>query len=351
VEGRARRGAADATGRDDRAQEGLDWELWRRIARTTEDLGFESLWRSDHFFSLFGPHSRNALESFVSLVLVAETTQRLRFGPLVSAITFRHPALTARMAAQIDVLSGGRFVLGMGAGWNVPEHEAFGFPFPPMGERLDRLEEGVQVVRALWGDAPAYFEGRHYRLQGAECYPKPVQRPLPIIVGGGGERRTLRIVARYADEWNSVGGGGERRTLRIVARYADEWNSVGGGGDGYRHKRAVLERHCAEVGRDPATIRHSQMAAFVIGRDEAEQHAHLARIVEQIPPLGRQDAAQALQGLRERGWLVGTPGEIVEQIGRFEEAGMSRIMLQHHAQRDFATLELVAAEVLPQVQR
>ena len=260
------------------AQEGLDWELWRRIARTTEDLGFESLWRSDHFFSLSGPHSRDALETFVSLVLVAESTPRLRFGPLVSAITFRHPALTARMAAQLDVLSGGRSVLGMGAGWNVPEHEAFGFPFPPVKERLDRLEEGLQVVRALWGDAPAFFEGRHYRLQGAECYPKPVQRPLPIIVGGGGERRTLRIVARYADEWNSVGGGL----------------------DGYRHKRVVLERHCTEVRRDPAAIRHSQMAAFVIGRDEA---------------------------------------------------GMSRIMLQHHAQRDFGTLELIAAEVLPQVQR
>lgn len=307
----------------------MDWELWRRIARTTEDLGFESLWRSDHFFSLSGPHSRDALETFVSLVLVAESTHRLRFGPLVSAITFRHPALTARMAAQLDVLSGGRFVLGMGAGWNVPEHEAFGFPFPPVKERLDRLEEGLQVVRALWGDAPAFFEGRHYRLQGAECYPQPVQRPLPIIVGGGGERRTLRIVARYADEWNSVGGGL----------------------DGYRHKRAVLERHCAEVGRDPAAIRHSQMAAFVIGRDEAGQHAHLARIVEQIPALGRQDPAQALLALRERGWLVGTPGEIVEQIARLEEAGMSRIMLQHHAQRDFGTLELIAAEVLPQVQR
>src|SRR2546423_5163095 len=107
-------------------QEGLDWALWRRIATATEDLGFESLWRSDHFFSLTGPHTRNALETFISFVTVAETTRRIRFGPLVTSMTFRHPSLVARMAAQLDVLSGGRFVLGMGAGWNVPEHEAFG---------------------------------------------------------------------------------------------------------------------------------------------------------------------------------------------------------------------------------
>ncbi len=310
-------------------QEDLNWDLWRRIIRAAEDLGFESLWRSDHFFSLSGPRTRDALETFISFVLVAEQSSRIRFGPLVSSMTFRHPSLLARMAAQIDLLSGGRFVLGMGAGWNVPEHEAFGLPFPPIRERMDRLEESIQVVKALWSDGPANFDGRYYQLQDATCFPKPAQRPLPVLVGGSGERRTLRIVARYADEWNGVG-------LDV---------------DAYRRKRAVLEQHCAEVGRDPATIRHSQMAAFVIGRDAAEQRAHLARIAEKIPMLQRQEPDAALAGMRERGWLVGTPAEIVEEIGRREEAGLSRIMLQHHANDDFATLELIAAEVLPQVQR
>lgn len=310
-------------------QEDLNWPLWRRIIRATEDLGFESLWRSDHFFSLSGPHTRDALETFLSFVLVAEESSRIRFGPLVSSMTFRHPSLLARMAAQIDQLSGGRFVLGMGAGWNVPEHEAFGLAFPPLRERMDRLEESVQVVQALWRDGPASFAGAHYQLRDAECFPKPVQQPLPVLIGGGGEKRTLRIAAQYAAEWNGVG-------LDVA---------------GYLHKRAVLEEHCAAVGRDPATIRHSQMAAFVIGRDAVGQHAHLARLAEKLPALRDRDPDALLGSLRERGWLTGTPGEIVEEIGRRGEAGLSRIMLQHHANDDFDSLELIASDVLPQVQR
>ncbi|MEX2229492.1 MAG: TIGR03560 family F420-dependent LLM class oxidoreductase [Dehalococcoidia bacterium] len=310
-------------------QEGLNWDLWRRIINATEDLGFESLWRSDHFFSLSGPRSRDALETFLSFVLVAEQSSRIRFGPLVSSMTFRHPSLLARMAAQIDRLSDGRFVLGMGAGWNVPEHEAFGLPFPSLRERMDRLEEGVQVVQALWADEPASFAGTHFRLEDAECFPKPIQRPLPVLIGGGGEKRTLRIAARYAQEWNGVG-------LDV---------------DGYLRKRAILEAHCAAVGRDPGTIRHSQMAAFVIGRDVAGQKAHLARLAEKLPAFEGRDPETLLHSLRDRGWLIGTPGELVDEIGRREEAGLSRVMLQHHANDDFASLELLAAEVLPQVQR
>ncbi|MCK9497131.1 MAG: LLM class F420-dependent oxidoreductase [Dehalococcoidia bacterium] len=310
-------------------QEGLNWDRWRRIIRTTEDLGYESLFRSDHFFSLSGPHDRDALETFISFVLVAEESSRIRFGPLVSSMTFRHPSLVARMAAQIDVLSGGRFILGMGAGWNVPEHEAFGLPFPPVRERMDRLEEGIQVVRTLWGDGPASFEGRYYQLKDVECYPKPVQSPAPILVGGSGEKRTLRIVAKYADEWNAVGLTPE----------------------GYRHKEEVLRQHCEAVGRDPSSIRRSMMAGFVVGRDQAEIHAHLGRIGEALPNLVRGNPDEVLEGVRNRGWLVGTPSEVVEQIGQREELGLERIMLQHHAQADFETLELIARDVLPQVQR
>ena len=310
-------------------QEGLSWELWRRVARSTEDLGFESLWRSDHFFSLGGPREREALETWISFVMVAEETERLRFGPLVCPMTFRHPSLLARMAAQIDVLSGGRFVCGMGAGWNEAEHQAFGIPFPPLRERMDRLDEAIRVVKALWGDEPATFEGKHYQLKEAVCFPKPVQQPLPVLVGGGGEKRTLRIVAALADEWNFVSGGVEA----------------------YQQKRAVLERHCADVGRDPSQIRHSQMAGFVIGRDEAGVTAHAKRLVEHMPMFANTPLEQLLEGVKARGWLVGTPGEIVEELGRREEAGVSRTMMQHHVQDDFEVLEVIAADVLPQVQR
>ena len=310
-------------------QEGLNWDRWRRIIRTTEDLGFESLFRSDHFFSLSGPHDRDALETFISFVLVAEESSRIRFGPLVSSMTFRHPSLLARMAAQIDLLSGGRFILGTGAGWNVPEHEAFGLPFPPVRERMDRLEEGIQVVRALWGDGPVSFDGRYYQLKDAECFPKPAQSPAPILVGGSGEKRTLRIVAKYADEWNAVG-----QTV-----------------EGYQHKNEVLLGHCDAVGRDASTIRRSMMCGFVIGRDEDGVRAHLARIGEALPMLTRGNPDEVLEGVRNRGWLVGTTSEVVEQIKQREELGIQRIMLQHHAQADFDTLELIAKDVLPQVQR
>jgi F420-dependent oxidoreductase-like protein len=310
-------------------QEGLDWPLWRRIVTESEALGFESLWRSDHFMSLSGPHDRSALETFVSLVLVAEVSSRIRFGTLVASMTFRHPSLLARMAAQVDVLSGGRFILGVGAGWNVPEHEAFGLPFPSLRERMDRLDEGIRVLKTLWGDGPGTFEGEHYTVRDAEVVPKPAQRPMPLLVGGRGERRTLRIVAEHADEWNVTAVDLET----------------------YRDKARVLEQHCIDVDRDPSTIRHSQMCGFVIGRDDAAVRAHLGRIAEKLVAMQRESSDDALARLRGAGWLIGTPGEVVEEIGRREEAGLSRIMLQHHANADFDVLGLVASDVLPQVQR
>ena len=311
-------------------QDGLGWELWRRLFRAAEDLGFESLWRSDNFFAFSGDRTRDSLEPFVSMTVLAQETERIRFGPLVTAVTFRHPAVVARMAAQIDQLSGGRFVLGMGAGWNVDEHAAYGIPFPSTGERLDRLEEAIQVVQALWAGGPASLDGRFYPLRDAECYPKPAQQPLPLLVGGNGERRTLRIVAQYANEWNGI--------------YLDV--------DAYREKRAVLERHCEAVGRDPASIAHSLMLGFVIGRDQDEIAQRLSRLSAN-PILSGLDSAgdieASLARLRRRGWLVGSPAQIVEQLGRLAEEGVARVMLHHLDKDDFAALDLVAAEVLPQL--
>ena len=230
-------------------QEGLTWERWFRIADRVEALGLDSLWRSDHFFSLMGHPDRPALECWSSLTALAQRTQRIRFGPLVSPMTFRHPALLARMAAAVDGLSNGRLSLGVGAGWNEAEHEAFGIVLPPLKERFDRLEEGIAVIKELWTGGPVDVDGRYYRLRRAAALPRPVQRPSPPLL---------------------IGGDGEKRLLRIVAKDADEWNSHAPGPEAYRGKRARLEEHCRVVGRDPDAIHRSWMGGIVIGRDAPE---------------------------------------------------------------------------------
>ena len=144
-------------------QEGLTWERWFRLAQAAEELGYESLCRSDHLTGLGGVSTRPSLETWTSLTALALRTKRIRFGPMVSPLTFYHPALLAKMAAAVDTLSGGRLDLGLGAGWNEPEHKAYGIPFPPLKERMDRLEEAIQVIRALWAPGPASFDGKHYR--------------------------------------------------------------------------------------------------------------------------------------------------------------------------------------------
>jgi alkanesulfonate monooxygenase SsuD/methylene tetrahydromethanopterin reductase-like flavin-dependent oxidoreductase (luciferase family) len=242
-------------------------------------------------------------------------------------MTFRHPSLLARMAAQVDVLSGGRLELGVGAGWNAVEHSAFGIPFPPTKTRMDMLEEGIQVIRALLRDSPANFNGEIYRIEDAECYPRPVQSPLPIVVGGTGERRTLKIAARYADHWNAVGVGLSE----------------------YPHKREVLERHCADVGRNPNEIRRSLMCGFVIGRDAAGIEDHFRRVAN-IISLEQAAAGSSIRQLRDsKGWLAGTPSEIVEQVKAWEALGVEEVMLQHLDHKGMDVLELIASEIIPNV--
>ncbi len=288
-------------------QEGLTWERWFRIADRVESLGLDSLWRSDHFFSLSGDRHRPALECWTSLTALAQRTQRIRFGPLVSPMTFRHPALLARMAAAVDLLSSGRLVLGVGAGWNVAEHEAFGIGLPPLKERFDRFEEGIAVIKALWTGGPVDLEGRYYPLRGATAYPRPLQQPGPPLL---------------------IGGDGEVRLLRIVARDADEWNSHAPGPEAYRVKRAKLEEHCRAVGRDPATIRRSWMGGILIGRDAAE-------VV--VPP------AAAADEFRRRSWIVGTPDQAASQLDAWSALGVERVMFQWYNLDDLDGLGLLAA--------
>jgi F420-dependent oxidoreductase-like protein len=302
-------------------QEGLTWERWFRIADRVESLGLDSLWRSDHFFSLMGDPQRPALECWTSLTALAERTQRIRFGPLVSPMTFRHPALLARMAAAVDLLSGGRLVLGVGAGWNVAEHEAFGIGLPPLKERFDRFEEGIAVIKALWTGGPVDLDGRYYPLRGAAAYPRPLQRPAPPLL---------------------IGGDGEVRLLRIVAREADEWNSHAPGPDVYRVKRAKLEEHCRAVGRDPAAIRRSWMGGIVIGRDQGEVAEKGRWMRSFLSALSSVPADRALDELRRRAWIVGTPDQARSQLEAWSALGIERVMFQWYNLDDLDGLALLA---------
>ena len=302
-------------------QEDLTWERWFRIADAAEQLGFEGLFRSDHLSALNGEPGREALALWPSLTTLATRTSRIRFGPLVASITFRHPSIVAKMAASIDVLSGGRFDLGLGAGWFEGEHRMFGIPYPPYSERLDRLDEGARVVRALWTGERHTVDGRHYSLIEAANLPSPAQTEPTLIMGGKGEK-----------------------TLRVVARHATEWNFSYSTLEAFKEKASELDRACEEIGRDPATLKRSMMLPFAIGNDDLAVQRHIdahRRTFGDLP----LDAGQ----WSEAGFLVGTPDQILDQIGQRVEAGVSRFMLQQNALDDLDSIEQLGAEVVPKL--
>jgi F420-dependent oxidoreductase-like protein len=295
-------------------QNGLNWPRWQRIARAVEDLGFAALHRSDHFTNA-RPPDLDSLELWISLAWLATHTQRLQFGPLVSPVSFRHPAFTARMARDVDDLSGGRLILGVGAGWQEREHTNFGFDLLDVPQRFQRFEEGLEVItRVLRSDEPVHFEGQFYRLHEAILLPRPVRPGGPsLLIGGNGPRRTLPLVARYADEWNGV--------YITPGRFAE----LG----------ARLDQLLQENGRQPGDVRRSLMTGLVFGRDQAQLDEKLAT----------RDAAE----LRERGLIVGTPTETVDQLGRLAQVGVEKVMLQWLDLDDLDGLEALAREVLPQI--
>ncbi|HUY99058.1 MAG TPA: TIGR03560 family F420-dependent LLM class oxidoreductase [Thermomicrobiaceae bacterium] len=312
------------------AQEGLTWERWEALIDAAERLGYACLRRSDHLGTTVGGAGHEGLALWPTLTMAALRSRRIRFGQMVSPITWRNPVLMARNAASLDRLSGGRMELGLGAGWNEREHHAYGIPFPPLGQRMDMLEEALQVVRLLHSGEPVSFAGHHYQLHDAVSRPTPTNPSgIPIVIGGSGEKRTLPLAARYADEWNTNG----------VTR------------DEYRAKSETLDRLCAEVGRDPRAIRRSLMIAHLVGRDRGELVERVRRLCEVIPSLRDLSPDAAIAALRERRWLVGTPDEVVEQIAAWQEVGVELFMLQTLDQTDVAALELIAAEVMPRVGR
>jgi F420-dependent oxidoreductase-like protein len=267
-------------------QDGIGWDRWKRLGRAVEDLGYAGLYRSDHFTEPSGP-PKDALELWSSLTWLADNTERIEFGPLVSPVSFRHPVVTAWQAAAVDGLAGGRLRLGIGAGWQEREHETFGFDLLDTGRRFARFEEGLEVVTGLLrGGEPVSFAGEFYNLRDALLLPRP-PRPggVPIVIGGNGPRRTLPLVARFADEWNGV--------FVTAGEFAD--------------LNARLDGLLREAGRPPGEVRRTLMTRGVFGRTQAE----VDRKLDGVP---REDLPDAV--------VVGTADEFVDRLGHLSEAGV-----------------------------
>src|SRR5512143_606016 len=297
-------------------QNGLNWERWKRIVPAVEDLGFAGLYRSDHFTNS-NPPDMDSLELWVSLIWLADHTRRIEFGPLVSPVSFRHPAMTARQASAVDDLSNGRLTLGLGAGWQEREHSNYGFDLLAPRPRFKRLEEGLNVITSLLqSDRPVNFDGAYFHLHDALLLPRP-KRPggPPILIGGTGPKLTLPLAARYASEWNG--------TCLTPNKYAEV----------NRRLTGLLEAN----GRGPESVRRSLMTGCVFGRDDAE-------VKRKVSARG-----QTMERLRERGILVGTAPEILNQLRELEQAGCQRVMLQWLDLDDLDGLEALARSVLPQL--
>jgi len=291
-------------------QEGLSWDRWRSICLDADRLGFASLRRSDHLISLMGAPDRDCIECWTSLALAAEWTRRIEIGPMVSPMTFRLPSVLAKIAASVDALSGGRLLLGVGAGWNENEHTVYGIPFMTERERFDRLESGIKTMREIWD----------------MTNPKPVRNPIPLLMGGKGAKRTLPLVAREATEWN-------------LSRLD---------GDMFRERREVLEQCCRDIGRDPSTIRRSVMTGYLIGRTRSELLERAAKMREVVTGLKALSPEEVLENRRQP-WLIGTPEEIAGRMRELSRLGIDLFMLQHFLLDDSDGLELLASEVLPAV--
>ena len=299
-------------------QEGAEYSTLLAAAQATERLGFDAFFRSDHYLAIESPGPPGPTDAWITLAGLARETSRIRLGTLVTPVTFRLPGPLAITVAQVDQMSGGRVELGLGTGWFDAEHTAYGIPFPPVAERFGRLEEQLEVITGLWGTAEGKtfsFSGSYYTLTDSPALPKPAQRPRPPdLIGGGGERRTPRLAARFADEYNVP--------FDTVEASAAAFGRV--------------RQACQEAGRDPGSLVYSAAQTVCCGRDEAE----LARRA--------QATGEQLADLRQSG-LAGSPAEIVDKLGRFARAGAERIYLQVLDLHDLGHLELIAAEVMPQV--
>jgi F420-dependent oxidoreductase-like protein len=288
---------------------GNSWDDLLELARHAEATGWDGIWFADHFMPNAADISAPTAEAWTTVAALAASVPRVRIGTLVSGNTYRHPAVLAKMAAQVDQISHGRAVLGIGAGWQENEHTAYGIPFYTTGERLRRLREACQLIKGLLTQERTTFSGRYYQLKDAPLEPKPVQRPLPLLVGGGGERVTLRIAAAYADEWN-----------------------VWGTPETLRRKMDVLDQHCHDLGRDPKTIKRSAQALLFLSDDPA--------VVER---------ARAGAGMPV---TAGNVDQVREIVGQYAAAGVDELIvpdrtLGHDVAAKKVTMDRFIREIAP----
>lgn len=298
-------------------QMGLNWDRWKRILQTAEDSGYQCVFRSDHYTNPTPPH-QDSLELWTALTYAASHTQRIEFGPMVAPVTFRHPSMTARIAAAVDDLSNGRLVLGLGAGWQTEEHQRFGVPFYDFKTRFEMLEDALQMTRLLFdSDTPVEFQGKHFSLTDAVLLPRPQRKGgPPILIGGRGPKRTLPLVAKYASEWNSP-------VFPIQE---------------FRERNALLNELLEANGRKSSDVKRSIMVRVLYCQDEAALQELKTRLASQN---------NSVEELVSRGLIVGTASMIIDQIGAWVEAGMERFMLQWLELDDIDRIEAMARDILP----
>lgn len=299
-------------------QQGASYFDLLAVAQRAEQLGFDAFFRSDHYLrmgqvsGLPGPS-----DSYVTLAGIARETSSIRLGTLVTSATFRHPGVLAISVANVDAMSNGRLELGLGAGWFDAEHKAHAIPFPGLGERFDRLAEQLEIVTGMWGtpEGDLYeFHGKHYVIEKSPALPKPVQRPLPIVIGGGGAKRTPALAARYAAEFNTP----------FMSQ------------EGFSTQRQRVSAACEAIGREPGSMTFSAALVVCVGRDEAE-------IARRAAAIGRE-----VDELKTNG-VCGTPAEAVERLQQWKALGAQRAYLQVLHLSDLEHLDLIAAEVMPHV--
>jgi F420-dependent oxidoreductase-like protein len=299
-------------------QEGASYGTLQSVARAAEELGFDAFFRSDHYLAMTGSGLPGPTDAWITLAGLARDTSRIRLGTLMSPVTFRLPGPLAITVAQVDQMSGGRVELGLGTGWFDAEHTAYGIPFPPLAERFGRLGEQLEIITGLWGTAEGStfsFSGTYYTITGSPALPKPAQRPRPPpLIGGAGLRRTPQLAARFADEYNIP--------FATVAESAAAFGRV--------------RDACQEAGRDPGSVVYSVAQTVCCGRDEAEVARRAQAIGHQVDDF-------------TSGGLAGSPAQVVDRLGQYAAAGATRAYLQVLDLHDLDHLELIAAEVMPQV--
>ncbi|MEX0835417.1 MAG: TIGR03560 family F420-dependent LLM class oxidoreductase [Nitriliruptor sp.] len=296
-------------------QESVTWQQWLDIAAAVEDAGLECLFRSDHYQSVQSRTERSSLDAWSTLAALGHATSTIRLGTMVTPTSFRHPSVLCKDVVTADHVSGGRVELGLGAGWHELEHTTYGFPFEELGHRYEVFEEQLEIIVRQMTEDRFDFRGEHYRLEGCEARPKPVQSPrVPIILGGRAGPRAARLAARWADEYNTT------------------FPSP----DAVRERKANIDRACEEAGRDPLVF--SMMTGCILGANDDEVEDRARRLMALSGRDG--DAGHWLDGLRDE-WIIGTPEQAADRLADYADAGLSRVFLQNQLHDDLEVVALI----------